>query len=327
VRWFGKRVLTTGAGGFIGSHLVERLASEGAKVRALVHYNGRGDRGWLAQSPIERELDVVVGDVSDSESVLSAMEGVDVVFHLAALIAIPYSYAAPRSYARTNVEGTLNILQAARQVGVSRVVHTSTSEVYGSAATIPMTEDHPRRAQSPYAASKVAADAFVEAYHRSFAVPAVVVRPFNAFGPRQSARAVIPSIIAQALTRPEIELGALEPTRDFNYVADLVEGFLLAGSTQGVDGETIHFGTGVETSIGDVVRKVGEILERPVKVHEDSQRRRPPASEVDRLCADAGKAHRLLGWTPATDFDVGLENTVRWVEEHIEQYRPDSFAV
>jgi dTDP-glucose 4,6-dehydratase len=320
-------VLTTGAGGFIGSHLVERLASEGAKVRALIHYNARGEQGWLAKSPIERELDVVAGDVTDLESVRSAMEGVDVVFHLASLIAIPYSYAAPRSYVHVNVEGTLNVLQAARQVGVGRIVHTSTSEVYGSAATIPMTEEHPRRAQSPYAASKVAADAFVESFHRSYGLPAVVLRPFNTFGPRQSARAVIPSIIAQALTRPEIELGALEPTRDFNYVADTVEGFLLAGSTAGIDGEVIHLGTGVETSIADVVRKVGERLQRPIQIHQATQRRRPQASEVDRLCADAGKARRLLGWAPSTDFDAGLDNTIRWVEEHLEQYRPDAFAL
>ncbi|WP_180540124.1 GDP-mannose 4,6-dehydratase, partial [Nevskia soli] len=242
--WRGRLVLVTGAGGFIGSHLSEALVDAGAKVRALVHYNALGSRGWLDQSPKADEMQVIAGDVCDRESVRPAVKDCSVVFHLAALIGIPYSYNAPGSYVRTNIEGTLNILQAARELGVERVVHTSTSEVYGSARYTPIDEAHPLQAQSPYAATKIGADKIAEAFYLSFGLPVVTVRPFNTFGPRQSARAVIPSILAQCLNGETVQLGSLTPTRDFNFISDTVDGFLKAGCADAVFGETINLGSG-----------------------------------------------------------------------------------
>jgi NAD dependent epimerase/dehydratase len=327
VSWRGKRVLVTGAGGFIASHLAERLAELGAKTRALVHYNALGSWGWLDQSPRKNDLEVLAGDIADSGSVRAAVAGTDVVFHLAALIAIPYSYQAPASYVRTNVEGTLNVLQAVREANVQRLVHTSTSEVYGTARFVPITEEHPLQGQSPYSASKIGADKLVEAFHCSFAVPAVTVRPFNTFGPRQSARAVIPTIITQALAGQTVRLGSLHPTRDLNYVANTVDGFLRAATVDAAIGQTINLGTGREISVGDLVQLIGKLLGKPIDVQADSQRLRPDKSEVDRLLADNTKARQLLGWEPSVGLEEGLERTIAWLRENQGRYRTGVYVV
>ena len=296
--WRGRRVLVTGAGGFIGSHLTERLVAEGATVRALVHYNALGSSGWLDGSPVREEIDIVAGDVCDRDSVRQAMRGVETVFHLAALIGIPYSYCAPASYVRTNVEGTLNVLQAALELKTERVVHTSTSEVYGTARYVPIDEVHPIQGQSPYSASKIGADKLAEAFHCAFGVPVVTARPFNTFGPRQSARAVIPTIIGQCLAGPTVRLGNLHPTRDLNYVDNTVGGFLLAASTPGAVGRAINLGSGREISIGDLARTIGALMGHPVTLESEAERVRPTNSEVERLLADTTLAGTLLGWKP-----------------------------
>jgi len=325
--WQGRRVLVTGADGFIGSHLAERLAAEGARVRAFVWYNSFGRWGWLDDSPVRDALEVVAGDVTDAEFVRGAVADCEVVFHLAALIAIPYSYSAPRSYVRTNVEGTLNVLQAAREAGVGRVVHTSTSEVYGTARVVPIAEDHPLTGQSPYAASKIAADKMAEAFHLSFGLPVVTVRPFNTYGPRQSARAVIPTIVSQALRGGPVRLGNLHPTRDLTYVADTVEGFVRAGAAAGVEGRTINLGSGRETSIGGLVELVGTVLGRKLECAVEAERVRPETSEVERLLADAALARQLLGWTPAVELPAGIERTVEWIRAHLDSYRRGVYVV
>lgn len=323
----GRRCLVTGAGGFIGSHLVERLAGDGAKVRALVHYNALGSQGWLDASPARESVEIVAGDVGDRESVLRAAEGVDVILHLAALVGIPYSYRAPASYVRTNVEGTLNVLSAAREHGAARVVVTSTSEVYGTARRVPMDEGHPLQAQSPYAASKIASDKLAESFWLSFQVPVVTVRPFNTFGPRQSARAVIPTVIRQALGGSTVRLGNLGPTRDFNFVQDTVDGFVRAAATDGIEGETFNVGSGRETSIREVVEKVGGILGKELAVVEESARVRSPGSEVERLLADPTRARSRLGWRPMVDLEEGLRRTVDWIRENPGRSRIDEYLV
>lgn len=323
----GRKVLVTGAAGFLGSHLSERLAREGAVVRAFVHYNALGRRGWLDAGGDASAVEIVAGDLCDPSSVREAVRGVDVVFHLGALISIPYSYRAPASYLAVNAGGALHVLEAAREMGAGRVVCTSTSEVYGSAQSVPMTEEHPLRAQSPYAASKIAADQLALSFHRSFGLPVTIVRPFNAYGPRQSARAVIPSIIVQALARPSIRLGALTPTRDFNFVDDLVEGFLLAGSRDAAVGEVVHFGTGRETAIGDLAHRILALLGKELPIECEAERLRPESSEVDRLCADASKARRLLGWSPAVSIEDGLARTIEWVERNLGHYRAELHAI
>lgn len=325
--WGGKRVLVTGAGGFIGSHLAEMLVREGACTRALVHYNAAGTWGWLDRSSYKDEMKVFVGDICDRDSLKQAMTGTAVVFHLAALIAIPYSYHAPASYIRTNVEGTLNVLQAARELGVERVVHTSTSEVYGTARYVPINEAHPLQGQSPYAASKIGADKFVEAFHLSFGLPVVTVRPFNTFGPRQSARAVIPTIIAQCLTGSVVRLGSLHPTRDLNYVADTVKGFLLAATSPGAIGRTINIGSGREISMGDLAELIIRLVGCSVVVESEALRVRPEKSEVERLLADSTLARNLLGWQPSTPLEEGLNLTIDWMREHLERYRTGIYAL
>lgn len=309
--WKGRRVLVTGAGGFIGSHLVERLVAEGAKVRGLVHYNALGSAGWLDTSEVRNDVDIMAGDIADTESVRRAVDGNEVVFHLAALIAIPYSYVAPRSYVRTNVEGTLNVLEACRAGGVERVLHTSTSEVYGTARYVPIDEEHPLQGQSPYSASKIGADQMADAYHRSFNVPVVTVRPFNTFGPRQSQRAVIPTVIQQLLAGPQVRLGHLTPTRDLNFVSNTVDGFLALASANVADvvGRTFNLGTGREISVHDLVVLIGKMLGRDVEFVDDESRKRPAASEVERLCAAAERA-RAVGWSPRVTLEQGLEATI-----------------
>ncbi len=324
--WHGKRVLVTGAGGFIGSHLAERLVELGADVQALVHYNALGTWGWLDRSPRRAEMTVIPGDVCDRDSVRQAMQGAEIVFHLAALIAIPYSYHAPLSYVRTNVEGTLNVLQAARELGVERVVHTSTSEVYGTARYVPIDESHPLQGQSPYSASKIAADKLAEAFYLSFGLPVVTIRPFNTYGPRQSARAVIPTIITQALSGPVVRLGSLTPRRDLNYVTDTVAGFVCVAGAPAAIGQVINVGSGQEITIGDLARTILDLLGRDLPIVCEEQRIRPENSEVERLCADNRQA-RALGWQPQVTLQEGLLRTIAWVEEHLEQYRPAIYAI
>ncbi len=323
----GKRVLVTGAGGFIGSRLTERLVELGAEVRVLVRYTSDGDAGWLDRSSVRGQIDVRRGDLADRDSVFDAVKDREIVFHLGALIAIPYSYLAPESYVRTNMFGTLNVLQAVRELGVGRMVHTSTSEVYGSAQTIPMTEAHPLVGQSPYSATKIAADKLAESYHRSFGTPVVTLRPFNTFGPRQSARAVIPAITVQLLAGKPVRLGDTRPTRDFVFVDDTVDAFLRAGTTPGVEGETIHTGGGREVRIGDLPAMIATAAGLPIEVVADESRMRPPASEVERLIADASLARAKLGWTPQIGVEEGLSRTVAFIRDHPHLYRPDEYAV
>jgi NAD dependent epimerase/dehydratase len=324
-----KTVLVTGAGGFIGGHLTARLVQEGARVRALVRYNSRSEHGaldWFPPSALEG-AEVVMGDLRDVESIANAMRGSEIVFHLGALIAIPYSYVNPRDYFETNVLGTLNVAQTALTQDVARVIHTSTSEVYGSAQVVPITEEHPLHPQSPYAASKVGADKLMDSYHRSFDLPVTVLRPFNTFGPHQSARAIVPTIISQALAGPKLRLGALDPRRDLTYVEDTVAGFLAAASAPAAIGRTIQLGTGVDVSVGDIVRMVGEILGRPLEVEVDEARIRPPKSEVTRLLSSPELAAEVLGWRPEIGVEEGLARTIAWIDENQQRFRVGQYAV
>lgn len=322
-------MLVTGAAGFIGSHLVERLVGEGAKVRAFVHYNSRNHWGHLEDLlPHQRhEVEIVSGDLRDPGRVDSAVSGADVVFHLGALIAIPYSYVAPQDFVMTNVIGTLNVLEAARRHGTSRVVQTSTSEVYGTAQYVPIDERHPLVGQSPYAASKIGADQIALSYQLSFEVPVAIARPFNTYGPRQSARAVIPAIIVQALTQKHVMLGATFPTRDLNFVADTVAGFLKIAETDGAIGEVVNLGTGREVSVGDAAAAIIRLVGRDIPVVFDANRVRPNASEVEQLLADATKAKTLVGWEPRHSLDEGLRATIDWIRQHLDQYKPTVYAV
>jgi dTDP-glucose 4,6-dehydratase len=325
--WSGKRVLVTGAGGFIGSHLAERLVGLGAHVRAFVHYNALGTWGWLAQSPVRRDMHVVMGDVCDRDSVHGATQGIEVVFHLAALIGIPYSYQTPASYVRTNVEGTLNVLQAARAQGIERLVHTSTSEVYGTARYVPIDEAHPLQGQSPYSASKIGGDKLVESFHLSFDLPVVTVRPFNTFGPRQSARAVIPTIIAQCLAEETVRLGSVTPTRDLNYVADTVEGFVRAAIAPKAIGRTINIGSGREISVGSLAEMIAGLMARPLVIERQAERVRPRHSEVERLLADNTLAREVLEWQPTVTLEDGLRRTIDWMRGAVDGDRAGAYAV
>ena len=327
MNWNGKKVLVTGAGGFIGSHLTERLVELNSDVRALVHYNSLGSWGWLDESPLKTHIEVMAGDIADRGSVHHAMHGREIVFHLAALIAIPYSYIAPASYVQTNIVGTLNVLENARQMGMERILHTSTSEVYGTALEVPISERHPLQGQSPYSASKIGADKLAESYFCSFQTPVVTVRPFNTFGPRQSARAVIPTITTQCLTQDRIRLGSLTPTRDLNFVSNTVEGFIKAAESPAAIGRTINLGSGTEISVGDLAHKIVALVGRSVKVEVDEQRLRPENSEVQRLLADNRLADELLGWRPKVSFDEGLRQTIDWLRQNIRRYRADVYNV
>ncbi len=325
----GKSVLVTGAGGFIGSHLVERLVRDGHSVRAFVHYNSRNDWGnlELLASEVKSAVEVVSGDIADPFSVRHACRGVQVVYHLSSLIAIPYSYVAPQSYVQTNVLGAVNVLQAARDENVERVVHTSTSECYGTAQYVPIDEKHPLQGQSPYSASKVGADMLAESYWRSFGLPVAIIRPFNTFGPRQSARAVIPTIIAQALKGGTIKLGALAPTRDMNYVANTVDGFVAVASHPAAVGQVINIGSGREIAIGELARLIVRLVGSRSEVVEDAQRIRPPNSEVERLLCGHDKASELLGWSPGVGLEEGLERSIAWFRDHLDRYKTDIYNI
>jgi UDP-glucose 4-epimerase len=323
----------TGADGFIGSHLVEALVRRGHRVRALALYNSTGSWGWLdaLDADVLDQVEVVLGDVRDPEHMLAFCDGVDRLFHLAALIAIPYSYAAPRSYLETNAGGTLNVLEAVRRKGVGRMVHTSTSEVFGTARRVPIDEEHPLQGQSPYSASKIAADKMVESYVCSFDVPAVTLRPFNTYGPRQSGRAVIPTVISQiAAGRREIRLGALDPTRDFNFVADTVEAFVAVGEAEDkVVGQDFNAGSGREITIADTVRTIAGVMGVEVEVVAEDDRLRPVGSEVMRLLADRSKLHAATGWEPQHTLEQGLATTAAWFADpaNLARYRVDRYTI
>lgn len=324
----GRRVLVTGAGGFIGSHLVETLVEGGARVRAMVRYNARNDRGaleWIDPALLN-EVEVQAGDIRSSESVGHAVEGCDLVFHLASQIAVPHSYLDPRTFIETNTIGALNVAQACRQNEVERMVHTSSSETYGTAQQVPITEDHPVAAQSPYAASKIGADQVVLSFARSLDLRATVVRPFNTYGPRQSARSVIATIISQALHGDVIKLGSLGPRRDFNFVSDTVNGFIHLGTSDRTIGEAIQLGTGKDISIQELVEELSVVMDRKLIVETDESRIRPVNGEVMRLVASSERAQRLTGWKPLVPLRDGLFETVRWIEEHLDRYRVGEHA-
>lgn len=327
--WQGRLVLVTGAGGFIASHLVEALVARGAVVRAFVRYNSRGDPGLLKFAPeeVREQIDLIAGDLRDLTAVQAAIQDTSHVFHLGALIAIPYSYQHPAEVVESNVMGTLNVLLAAREMNVERIVHTSTSEVYGTALRVPIDEDHPLQGQSPYSASKIGADKLAESFYRSYDLPVVTVRPFNTYGPRQSARAVIPTIISQALSQDVIFLGNLDARRDLTYVSDTVDGFLKVGQVTGIEGQTFNLGTGTEVYIGALAELIISIISRPVTIKVDRSRLRPEKSEVERLVADNSLAYRSLKWQPQVDLETGLKETIDWVAKHLSIYRPDQYQL
>ena len=323
-----RKVLVTGSAGFIGSHLTEALVREGAQVKAFVHYNSAGSRGWLENSEFRGEIEFIHGDLRDAGSVERAVEGCDTVFHLGALIGIPYSYEAPEAYVQTNVVGTLNVLKACVRYKVRRLLNTSTSEVYGTALFKPITEEHPLQGQSPYSASKIGADKLAESFHKSFGLDVVTVRPFNTFGPRQSARAVIPTIISQMLAgKKTIRLGSTTPRRDLNFVTNTVEGFLRAATVDGIAGETIQFGSNREVSIGELFEIIREKIGSEAEIETDTARVRPEKSEVGLLLADNSKALRLLDWRPVVTLEEGLAATIEWLRGHEQHYRVDEYAV
>lgn len=330
------KILVTGADGFIGSHLTEALVRQGYDVRAFVYYNSFNSWGWLDSSPedIKKNLDVFSGDIRDPHGVKEAMKGCDMVLHLASLIAIPYSYHSPDTYVDTNIKGTLNVLQAARELGVSKVVHTSTSEVYGTAQYVPIDEDHPLQGQSPYSASKIGADQMALSFYRSFETPVAIIRPFNTYGPRQSARAVIPTIITQlASGKEKIKLGALSPTRDFNYVQDTVSGFISMMNSEKAIGEVINIGSNYEVSIGETAEVIAEVMGKKIEIETDEIRLRPEKSEVERLWAENQKAKDLLGWEPSygsiDGFKRGIKETADWFSNpvNLSQYKADVYNI
>lgn len=324
--WAGRTVLVTGAGGFIGSHLVDWLVSAGARVRAFVRYNSRGDAGFIRDIKERHEVEVVAGDLRDTNAVDQAIQDVQMVFHLGALISIPYSYIHPVEVVETNVNGTLNVLMACRKYKVEKLVHTSSSEVYGSARSVPINEEHPLQGQSPYSASKIGADKLVESFFRAYSLPVVTLRPFNTYGPRQSARAVIPTIISQALTRGVVHLGNLEARRDFTYVDDTIRGFIKAAEAEDVIGEVLNLGTGVDISIGALARQIIDLIGRPVRIEQEEERMRPEMSEVTQLLSDNELARKKIDWQPEVILAEGLHRTIDWIKDHLELYDPDRYV-
>lgn len=329
--WKGKKVLVTGAEGFIGSHLTERLVELGAEVTALTQYNSFNNWGWIDtfDKNIRDSLNIVTGDIREYDNVKRIVKGQEVIMHLAALIAIPYSYLSPMAYVRTNVEGTTNILEACREEeNIEKIIHTSTSETYGTALYIPIDEKHPMQGQSPYSASKIGADKMAESFYKSFNLPIATLRPFNTYGPRQSARAVIPTIISQILAgKKEIKLGSLTPTRDFNYVKDTAEAFIKVAESDKTIGEVINAGSNYEISIGELVKKIIQLLRQDVKIICDEERIRPENSEVNRLWADNTKIKELTDWTPKYTLDEGLKETIEWIKNNIQYFKTDIYNV
>ena len=325
-----KKVLITGAGGFIGSHLVEALLEKGASVRAFVKYNSRSDWGMLSDLPAEsqKSIEVVSGDIRDPFFVRKAVKSCDYVFHLAALIGIPYSYVAPQDYVAVNVLGTVNVLQACRDERTPRMVHTSTSETYGTALYVPIDEKHPLKGQSPYSASKIGADKMAESYYNSFELPVVTVRPFNTFGPRQSSRAFIPTVISQALSREKIIMGSLEPVRDMTFVKDTVQGLIKVGLSDNVVGQVVNLGMGNGQTIGEMAKAVLSILgKQNLPIEQDKRRVRPEKSEIMRLISENTKARKICGWIPNYNFEEGLAETIAWIKKNLHRYRPDDYTV
>ena len=327
MNWSKKSVLVTGAGGFIGSHLTEHLMDLNANVNAFVRYNSRNDWGLLELLPKDKldEIEVIMGDLKDADAVRHAAKNIDIIFHLGSLIAIPYSYLHPRETIETNILGALNVLTAAKENYIEKVVHTSTSEVYGTAKYVPIDENHPLQGQSPYSASKIGADKIAESFYRSFGLPVAIIRPFNTYGERQSARAVIPTIITQTLTKGKIFLGSLHPTRDYTYVKDVVEGFIKVAESPKSVGEVINIGSNFEISIGALANKIVSLIGKNAEIITDSARVRPQDSEVERLWCDNTKAKRLLGWEPKTPLEEGLKKAIEWISEHIDLYKPEIY--
>ncbi len=323
--WKGKRVLVTGAGGFIASQLVERLLVEQSRVRAFVRYNSRDEVGYLREIKARDGLEITVGDLRNSGVVEKMVQGMDMVFHLGAVISIPYSYANPVEVVESNILGTMNVLLACKKWGLERVIHTSTSEVYGTAITVPISESHPLQGQSPYSASKIGADKLAESFWCSYGLPVVTVRPFNTYGPRQSARAVIPTIISQALSRDVVHLGNLETRRDFTYVDDTVSGFVKAAVADGVVGEVVNLGTGQDISIGEVANIIIAMIGRKVRIEVEEERMRPERSEVLRLISDNRRAAEKLDWRPEVQLKDGLLKTIQWIDGHMGLFDPDRY--
>lgn len=329
MNWKSKRVLITGAAGFIGSHLTEQIVKSGARTRCFIRYNSRNDWGYIEylSKEVKDHLEIVTGDLKDNDAVNKAIKKCDVVFHLGALIAIPYSYVHPLDFVQTNVIGTVNLLNACLNNGVEKIVHTSTSEVYGTAKYVPIKEDHPLQGQSPYSASKISADKMAESYFRSFNLPVAIIRPFNTYGPRQSARAVIPTIISQVLANNVIHLGSLFPTRDFTYVTDTARAFIKIAESDKTVGEVINIGSGKEISIGELTQRIIKLANKKCRVVSDDKRIRPSMSEVERLIADNRKAKSLIEWTPSVSLDAGLSKTIKWVKENINLYKSNIYNV
>ncbi|HOI25737.1 MAG TPA: GDP-mannose 4,6-dehydratase [Caldisericia bacterium] len=321
-------ILVTGSAGFIGSHLCEFLVQQGHNVRAFVRYNSRNHYGWLEESPHKNNIEYYTGDIRDFDSIKDSLRGIDIVFHLAALIGIPYSYVSPLAYIKTNIEGSYNVLQASRELGIKRVVHTSTSEIYGTAQYVPIDEKHPVNPQSPYAATKSGADELALSFYRSFDLPVSVIRPFNTFGPRQSARAVIPTIITQVLAgKKEIILGNLESTRDMNYVQNTVQGFYEVGLHQDSIGEVVNVGSGREVSVKELALTIARLCNVSIDFKLDENRIRPEKSEVERLLCDATKANRIAGWVPKYSLEEGLSETIEWFKVNLHLFKPDVYNI
>lgn len=329
MNWKNKNVLLTGAGGFIGSHLAERLVYLGANVKAFIRYNSRNDCGQLEYLPenILSKITVIAGDLRDPDAVRDAVVDTDIIFHLGSLIAIPYSYVHPMEVIDTNVLGTTNILMAAKDNDVEKIIHTSTSEVYGTARYIPIDEKHPLQGQSPYSASKIGADMIAYSFFASFKLPVAIIRPFNTYGPRQSARAVIPTIITQVLTKKVIQLGSLHPTRDLTFISDTIEGFIRVAEEKKSIGEVINIGSGFEISIEDLAEKILKLSKSKVEIEIDKKRVRPKDSEVERLWADFTKARMVLSWQPRVNLDEGLKRTIKWISEHIDEYKVGMYTI
>lgn len=329
MNWQKKKVLVTGSTGFIGSHLVEELVNLGARVRAFAQYNSQNSIGLLALLPdgVKKEIEIVWGDVKEMESVKKASHDRSIIFHLASLVGIPYSYLHPQEVVMTNTIGTLNVLICAREHEIEKTVITSTSEVYGTARYVPIDENHPLQGQSPYSASKIGADKLAESFYCSYNLPVAICRPFNTYGPRQSMRAVIPTIITQALTKDEIRLGSISPTRDLTFVLDTVGGFIRIAESPRSVGEVINIGSGFEISIGDLAAKICSLVGKDVPIVSEEQRKRPNKSEVNRLFADNRKAKELLGWEPKFSLDEGLKRTISWISSALNHYQPDKYYV